>query len=177
MLNLVVLFALLVVGCSTVSKDTKNSLSLNPINIEEDVKLVHRFEISKIKRIESEVRFLEGTPNNKIEGSLICFHKTCAPILNSPQSLPKVLRIKFIDSNPIWMATDEYFIERSLDIPERNSKSRFLKGALKPPAIYTEEEIIIAESSFDLKDPNLIRLAPGSLTNVTLSTGMSIFIQ
>jgi len=73
-------------------------------------------------------------------------------------NVPDTLEILGRVENPVWFATDSYFIDRSLPIPPIGSKHRFLKEVLGKEAFYLSAGFTLAFCNFDVKDPSVICL-------------------
>ncbi|MCX7952443.1 MAG: hypothetical protein N2654_02250 [Deltaproteobacteria bacterium] len=168
--KLVALFmAIFLVGCASkfAEKGIQKESSVDTIFLEADTKKSFVYDLETLQKVEKQPEdgnlgiknypsFYVSGVKNYINRSSMCLRGNCFPIKKLPPLELEELTVKYVSFDPIWVASDEYFIERGLPIPEKNSKYRFLKGALESFEIYTEEGYTISASKFTLPDSNLI---------------------
>lgn len=122
--------------------------------------------------------FYGGKPKNRIEPGRICFKESCFPLFKTVE-LDKIgvneLTISYVDTTPVWRASDEYFTARNLPLPEKYSKHRYLKAPFKGLVIYTSEGFIIAGSDLLIEDKSLLLTKTAIPDSLILSPGDKIF--
>lgn len=123
--------------------------------------------------------FYGGKPKNRIGPGRVCFKESCFPLFKTVE-LHKIgineLTISYVDTTPVWRASDEYFTARNLLLPEKYSKHRYLKAPFKGLVIYTSEGFIIAGSDLLIEDKSLLLTKTFIPDSLILSPGDKIFV-
>ncbi len=97
----------------------------------------------------------------------------------------KKTEVVMVSDNPVWIASEEYFIARGLPVPPEGDSRRFLKGILGSHAIYLSNEQVIhsGPSQAELLDPTTrvhgYRISPEEM-NILLQhveSGMPVIIR
>lgn len=123
--------------------------------------------------------FYGGKPKNRIEPGRVCFKESCFQLFKAVE-LDKIganeLTISYVDTTPVWRASDEYFTARNLPVPEKYSKHRYLKAPFKGLVLYTSEGFIIAGSDIFIEDKSLLLTKTAIPDSLMLSLGDKIFV-
>lgn len=97
----------------------------------------------------------------------------------------KKTEVVMVSDNPVWIASEEYFLARGLPVPPEGDSRRFLKGILGSHAIYLSNEQVIhsGPSQAELLDPTTrvhgYRISPEEM-NILLQyveSGMPVIIR
>ena len=140
-------------GCSYTYPANQHT---KPIDIDLNGKIMLFGQLSEIPTKPQQSYFFDRENNFKncfqVEGHNYCLAAQFGS--NVPETLKVLGRVE----NPVWFATDNYFMDRSLPIPPIGSKHRFLKEVLGKNAFYLSEGFTLAFCNFEVKDPSVICL-------------------
>jgi len=97
----------------------------------------------------------------------------------------KKTEVVMISDNPVWIASEEYFLARGLPVPPEGDSRRFLKGILGSHAIYLSNEQVIhsGPSQTELLDPTTrvhgYRISPEEMDILLrhVESGMPVIIR
>ncbi len=87
--------------------------------------------------------------------------------------------VSMIENNPVWHASDQYFLERGMTIPKEGSKERYLKAVLGQSAIFLNDGSAIYSSRFGSDQIKGINLKQKDFKQVAklLSIGAQVTIK
>ncbi|MCS6893151.1 MAG: hypothetical protein NZO16_01055 [Deltaproteobacteria bacterium] len=149
----------------------KESEISKSIVLENDSRRIFVFEVSELPKVDDVPKFLSGKPNGvKLDSNFVCNNSLCLQLEEFSLSAPLELTVLSIDNEPLWLASDNYFVERGLDVPAKNSKHRFLKGVFSEPVIYTEEGFTIASLTNPIKDEKILPLSRDNMIKIVETT-------
>lgn len=97
----------------------------------------------------------------------------------------KKTEVVMVSDNPVWIASEEYFLARGLPVPPEGDSRRFLKGILGSHAIYLSNEQVIhsGPSQAVLLDPTTrvhgYRISPEEMRVLLrhVESGMPVIIR
>ncbi|MGI6681115.1 MAG: L,D-transpeptidase [Bdellovibrionota bacterium] len=79
---------------------------------------------------------------------------------------PGIYSVFSKEEAPLWYASDSYYYNRNLVPPRRDSKSRYVKGALGNFAIFLNDNLAIHDSKINSFDVQGLRLGSNDIKKV-----------
>lgn len=92
---------------------------------------------------------------------------------------PGIYTVIHKQRHPVWYASDEYYINRGLAIPDSEDRSRYLKGALGDFVIYLDEQTPIHNAQVWSDDVGGVRIGDNNIAKMyyQLEIGARVTVQ
>lgn len=101
------------------------------------------------------------------------------PLANVEGLNPGSYEVMHKQRHPVWYATDAYFENRGLPKPDKNSKDRYLKGALGDFVIYLDDQTALHNSAVFANEVGGIRLSDNDIAQIyyQLEVGARVVVE
>jgi hypothetical protein len=81
------------------------------------------------------------------------------------------------EDKPLWYAPNEYFLKRSLPIPEQGSRSRFMRAALGQRALYLNDQTPIHSGPVWLREIGGLRIKSSDMAELYAAVSIGTRVE